>query len=100
MSISWKIYIILPFFIILTIQTVLYLQDPSGAMIKVQTRLKNLENNKNSEKVTFEDFDLDEIVIAAVACGSISRLAELSVMMKSAVLMMKKYQSNKVTNIT
>jgi len=95
MSISWKIYIILPLFIILTIQTVLYLQDPSTAMIKVQTRLKNLENNKNSEKVTLENFDLDEIVIAAVACGSISRLAELSVMMKSAVLMMKKYQSNK-----
>ena len=69
-------------------------------MLKVQTRLKNLEIDKSSKKVTLNDFNPNEIVIAAVACGGIERIGELSVMMKSAVLMMTKYGSNKVIYIT
>ena len=47
--------------------------------------------------ILFRKFNPDEIVIAAVACGGLERLAELSVMMKSAVLMMNKHNLNDKT---
>ena len=70
---SWKTYLFLPLFILFSRQTLLYLQDPSSAVIKVQTRLKNVDeyNDKNKKKVTFNP---NEIVIAAVACGGMERI--------------------------
>jgi len=94
---SWKTYLFLPLFILLSRQILLYLQDPSSAVIKVQTRLKNVDenNDKNKRKVTTGKFNPNEIVIAAVACGGIERIDELSVMMKSAILMLAKHNLNK-----
>ena len=73
---SWKTYLFLPLFILLSRQTLLYLQDPSSAVIKVQTRLKNVDenNDKNKKKVTLRKFNPNEIVIAAVACGGMERI--------------------------
>ena len=73
---SWKTYLFLPLFILLSRQTLLYLQDPSSAIIKVQTRLKNVDenNDKNKKKVTLSKFNPNEIVIAAVACGGMERI--------------------------
>ena len=65
-------------------------------MLKVQTRLKYFENDINIEKVTVRKFNPDEIVIAAVAFGGLDRFGELKIMMKSALIMMSKYHSNKV----
>ena len=84
-NMSWKTYIILPILILLGRQTLLYLQDPSEALEKVQNRLKSV---KNVEKVTKNDVS-KEVVIAAVACGNLERLGELSVMIKSALIFSK-----------
>ena len=47
---SYKLYILLPIFIILIRQTILYLQDPSSAMLKVKTRLKSIHDDNNTKK--------------------------------------------------
>ena len=65
-------------------------------MLKVQTRLKYFRNDNKIEKVTLRNFNPDEIVIAAVAFGGLDRFGELKIMMKSALIMMSKYHSNKV----
>ena len=96
MSIPWNQYIILPLFLILIGKMVIYLQEPSSAMQKVKTRLKFFENIVINEKVMPTKFNPDEIVIAAVAFGGVERFGELSTMMKSAILMMKKYHSDNV----
>ena len=67
-------------------QLILFLQDPSAAVNRVQNRLLSMEVSSEFEKVKVPE----EIVIAAVACGNIERLGELSVMIKSAVIFSKK----------
>ena len=79
---TWKHFIVLPFVILFIRQLILYLQDPSNALERVEAKLKNVPNVGR-----LSDFKVkDEIVIAAVACGGLERLEELSVMMKSAII--------------
>ena len=87
MSTLKKRYIFyLPILMILGRQLILFLQDPSAAVNRVQNRLLSMEVSSEFEKVKVPE----EIVIAAVACGNIERLGELSVMIKSAVIFSKK----------
>ena len=79
---SWKTIILLPVILVLSRQLLLYLQDPTESLKIMETRLKTLQNS-DLKKV---NFNLEEIVIAAVSCGGVERLGELSVMLKSAVL--------------
>ena len=87
MSTLKKRYIFyLPILMILGRQLILFFQDPSAAVNRVQNRLLSMEVSSEFEKVKVPE----EIVIAAVACGNIERLGELSVMIKSAVIFSKK----------
>ena len=87
MSTLKKRYIFyLPILMVLGRQLILFFQDPSAAVNRVQNRLLSMEVNSEFEKVKVPE----EIVIAAVACGNIERLGELSVMIKSAVIFSKK----------
>ena len=87
MSTLKKRYIFyLPILMILGRQLILFLQDPSAAVNRVQNRLLSMEVSSEFGKVKVPE----EIVIAAVACGNIERLGELSVMIKSAVIFSKK----------
>ena len=79
---TWRHIFYLPILLILGRQLILYLQDPSEAVNRVQSRLLSLKVNNEFEELKIPE----EIVIAAVACGNIDRLGELSVMIKSAVI--------------
>ena len=76
----------LPILLILGRQVILYLQDPSEAVNRVQSRLISMKVKSEFEVVKVPE----EVVIAAVACGNIERLGELSVMIKSAVIFSSK----------
>lgn len=80
---GWKKYIFLPLFLIQLRQLILHLQDPTKAVERVQERLSKLSAVKSAENFTINQ---DEIVLAAVACGDLTRLDELSTMLKSAVI--------------
>lgn len=78
--------ILVPLVILLTRQLLIQWQDPSQAIQKVKQRLGMLENSNAGDHFNAGT----EVMIAAVACGrSQSRLQELSVMIKSAVMFSK-----------
>ena len=79
---SYKTYIVLPILILLGRQTLLYLQDPNEALNKVQDKLRNMKIADKFNQIEVSN----EVTIAAVACGNLERLGELSVMIKSAVI--------------
>ena len=79
---SLKHYILLPCLLIFIRQLILYFQDPTEKLKIVEENLKNISKIGILPKFHFNN----EIVIAAVACGGLDRLEELSVMMKSAVI--------------
>lgn len=59
--------------------------DPSEALKRVESRLKNVSKPPSPISKSSSNFT-HEIIITAVACGGLERLEELSVMMKSAVI--------------
>ena len=63
-------------------QLILYLQDPSESLERVEAKLRNVRRVGSLSEFQVKD----EVVIAAVACGGLERLEELSVMMKSAII--------------
>ena len=79
---SLKQYVLLPCLLIFIRQLILYFQDPTEKLKIVEENLKNISKIGILPKFHFNN----EIVIAAVACGGLDRLEELSVMMKSAVI--------------
>ena len=81
------IALVIPLLMLLTRQILIHVQDPSEAISKVKSRLKDL---RPTEHVAAAGPEGDVIVIAAVACGNIERLGELSVMSKSAVMFSQK----------
>jgi hypothetical protein len=92
---GWTSYIFVPLFILFCRSALIYIQDPSDALQRVESRLENLSKKSvgKGQKVS-ENVDIDAsaaVVIAAVACGGPERMEELSVMLKSAVI----FSSNK-----
>ena len=86
MSLKW--FILLPICTIIARQFLIFMQDPSSAWERAEKRLENVPNSPQSARL--DSLNLDEIVIAVVACGNDKqRLEELTVVLKSALIFSK-----------